>query len=170
GNKEGNASISFDNQEMYSNDGLGTMLGSSSNLLAINVGNKIAPSIIKSTDTVPPQHFSIFLSNNSNMYDGKYFLLFETTDKESGVDHYEVKEGDLGWKEGASPYLLTNQPPTGTIYIKVFDKAGNTRVEKFTADVVVPEISIYSKLIKATSITVLILIIFGIVRFIKFIL
>jgi len=58
--------------------------------------------------------------------DGKYFLVFSTQDKGSGVDHYEVREGRFGgFSEVSSPYILKYQSLDKKIFVKAIDKFGN---------------------------------------------
>lgn len=86
-------------------------------------------------DKIPPEPFKIEISQGPSAFDGKYFIVFSTTDKQSGVDHYEVKEGKREWRLAESPYLLENQSLGEEIKVKVVDKAGNERIQmiKFEA-------------------------------------
>jgi len=90
------------------------------------------------------------VSRDPNIFDGKWFLVFATQDKGSGIDHYEVlerrelkiqklgfsKEKSLHskfyilnpWRVAESPYLLKDQELKSYIYVKAIDKAGNERV------------------------------------------
>lgn len=80
-------------------------------------------------DKIPPEPFKIEISQNSSIFEGKYFIVFSTTDKQTGIDHYEVKEGERKWKKAQSPYLLENQSLGEKIKVKVIDKAGNERIQ-----------------------------------------
>jgi len=84
-------------------------------------------------DKVSPQSFKIELSQNSLIFDGKYFITFSTTDKQTGIDHYEVMEDRKEWKVGNSPYVLENQELTNDIKVKAIDKAGNYWLETLKA-------------------------------------
>jgi hypothetical protein len=107
------------------------------------------------TDKIPPEPFFIELHSNANVYNGQYYIDFFTTDKQSGLDHYEVlekrpdekigektfrnifdyfflaKKEPLNWKKGEIPYLLEDQTLKGTISVKAIDKAGNERLVEF---------------------------------------
>lgn len=89
-------------------------------------------------DTVPPQEFSVTLETSESIYGGRHFVTFNTTDKQSGIDHYEIMEEpiddfdlfawgrvDAPWLKGKSPYLLKDQSLNSTIRVKAVDKAGN---------------------------------------------
>ena len=79
-------------------------------------------------DTIPPETFPIEIHQTPIIFDGKYFITFSTTDKQTGVDHYEVKEGKKDWKIVQSPYILANQKLTDETQVKAVDKAGNERI------------------------------------------
>ena len=76
-------------------------------------------------DTVSPEVFKIEIHQEPSIFEGKYFITFSTTDKQTGLDYYEVQEGDGGWRRAASPYLLEDQGLRSIIEVKAVDKAGN---------------------------------------------
>jgi hypothetical protein len=82
-------------------------------------------------DKVSPQSFKVELSQNPLIFDGKYFITFSTTDKQTGIDHYEVREGSKNWEIADSPYVLKNQNLMGSVLVKAVDKAGNYWIESF---------------------------------------
>lgn len=82
-------------------------------------------------DNIPPESFEIEIHQDPAIFEGKYFITFSTTDKQTGVGYYEVKEGDRDWKEAESPYLLEDQGLQSIIKVKVVDKAGNERIAEY---------------------------------------
>jgi len=72
-------------------------------------------------DTTAPEVFQIQKSND--------VLTFETTDKLSGVDHYDVyADGSLVVAKATSPYTLNNlKAGSHQIEVLAVDKAGNDR-------------------------------------------
>jgi hypothetical protein len=82
-------------------------------------------------DDIPPEPFEIKISQDPNIFGGKYFIVFSTTDKQTGIDHYEVKEGKRNWKKAESPYLLEDQSLKSKILVKAVDKAGNERIAEY---------------------------------------
>ena len=82
-------------------------------------------------DDIPPEPFEIKISQDPNVFNGKYFIVFSTTDKQTGIDHYEVKEGKKNWKKAESPYLLEDQSLKSIIKVKAVDKAGNERIVEY---------------------------------------
>ncbi len=95
-------------------------------------------------DTVPPEPFAIDLHHDARTAGGKYFVVFQTTDKQSGVVKYELKEHDkdrpeyirgertlASWRPVESPYVLEDQTLNSTIIIRAIDNAGQIREESF---------------------------------------
>lgn len=81
----------------------------------------------ESKDTTKPKKFQIFLGQDPRVFEGKKFISFFTTDSKSGIDHYEVKEGDSDYKIAQSPYLLSDQELRSVIRVRAYDGAGNYR-------------------------------------------
>ncbi|MBI5126604.1 MAG: hypothetical protein HZA80_02480 [Candidatus Taylorbacteria bacterium] len=80
-------------------------------------------------DTQAPDDFAPLVVNDPNLFDGQYFVVFTSQDKGVGIDHYEVREGRFGdFVEAESPYVLTDQKLNKRVYIKAFDKNGNSVV------------------------------------------
>lgn len=89
-------------------------------------------------DTISPEDFTIDLKESPN---GKYWITFNTSDKQTGVSHYEILEETLSefknfnwgrtgasWVTSDSPYYLKDQSLNSTIWVKAVDKAGNEKV------------------------------------------
>ena len=98
-------------------------------------------------DAIPPEEFSIALERDTTAFGGEYFIVFSTTDKQTGISHYEVIEepqADLGrftwgaastpWLKVTSPYKLGDQSLMSTIRVKAFDKAGNEYIATLIPD------------------------------------
>jgi len=133
----------LENSEVYLNDGLGTKANISFKPAKIKI-SKTKPVTenewkkIIGGDKNPPEIFEIEMRQDPNIFEGKYYLVFQTTDKETGVDHYEIAEIPPGkdlpnWKKGESPYLLEDQKLESRILVKAIDKAGNSRVVELAA-------------------------------------
>ena len=88
-------------------------------------------------DKIPPESFEIKISQDPSILEGRYFIAFSTTDKQTGIDYYEIAELDFieritnkaKWQRGSSPYLLEDQNLKSLIKVKAVDKAGNWRIE-----------------------------------------
>ncbi len=117
----------------YLNDGQATELKIRSIPSTITVDNQTIPSQLPSSgDTEPPLAFAPTLEKNSLLFGGSYTVVFNTEDTGSGIDHYEVKEGNGPWTRAQSPYELKDQGLHGPILVKAVDRAGNEKVESVT--------------------------------------
>lgn len=112
------------------NDGLGTetTLSARDTTVSIKPGDSNVRKEIL-TDTELPEDFNPTIESDPNIFGGKYFLVFATQDKASGIDRYEVREGGWGWFTVAeSPYLLKHQSLDRKIFVKAIDKNSNERI------------------------------------------
>ena len=115
------------------NDGLGTIAGLSAKGAEFTIlpksfdtaqgKNEWQEELMK--DKTPPEVFKIEINQDPSIFDGKYFIVFSTTDKQTGLDYYEVKEGESSWQRAASPYLLEDQGLRSIIRVRAVDKANN---------------------------------------------
>lgn len=98
-------------------------------------------------DEIPPNPFSITLEQTENAFSNRYFITFNTSDKQTGIDHYEIIEEPLDqldlftwgaqnapWVEARSPYVLKDQSLNSTIRVRAIDKAGNEYVATLIPD------------------------------------
>ena len=76
-------------------------------------------------DSKSPLPIDTVISKEPTLYDGKYILIFSTTDKGSGIDYYDVKEGSESFSKVTSPYILADQTNSSLITVTAFDRAGN---------------------------------------------
>lgn len=126
----GIASIVLNETEALKNDGLGNRAILTTHDTAVSI--KSGDSNVRKElliDTELPEDFNITIDKDPDIFDGKYFLVFATQDKISGIDVYKVREGTWGWFSVAeSPYLLKHQSLNREIFVKAVDKSGNERV------------------------------------------
>jgi GxxExxY protein len=129
--QEGRGSIEIQDAKFLLNDGLGTpakITAKTLEFVAIRDGIR-DDSWSVPKDAEPPEDFTPEISQDPNIFDGKYFLVFATQDKNSGIDHYEVCEGNrIKCVIAESPYLLQNQKLNQKIFVKAIDKSGNERM------------------------------------------
>jgi hypothetical protein len=126
--KEGVGSVMLENVQLFLHDGLGTPLQATIVPLAINIqGQSTAPSPkTQYIDQEAPESFTPIVSTDPDVFDGRKFLVFSTEDKGSGVDYYEVKEGEFGTYELAtSPYEIKDQTLESKIFVRAVDRDGN---------------------------------------------
>jgi len=131
----GPGSITFQNTELLRNDGTGSAISLSTSSVTLAVSSVVATSSAPgiSASLTGPDPFTPVISHDPNIYDGQYFLAFSTTDKGSGIDHYEVLEGST-WQVATSPYLLQDQSLSSDIYVRAVDHSGNFIVVKVPAE------------------------------------
>jgi hypothetical protein len=144
--------------QVFLNDGLGTP----DSLKKENLSLELSPNTsIKDeswqeqikADKTPPEPFMIELYRNEQMFEGRYYIIFASSDKQSGLDRYEIMEESLDdivrqskpkkwyenffseeapeppkWIEADMPYPLQDQKLRSVIRVKAIDKAGNERV------------------------------------------
>jgi len=137
----------------YLNDGQGTKAELSTYGTTITLSDKPGPEIHDEwqaeidADNIPPEQFSIDLQQNKTTFDGKHFIVFNTTDKQTGIDEYQVMEepvsrlfaftwgrADAPWITARSPYQLKDQSLNSIIRVKAIDKAGNEYVATLIPD------------------------------------
>lgn len=156
------AKILFDEMSTaYLHDGLGTkaklLVRGSTLSLSDQPGAAIDDSwrTRVQDDTIPPADFSITLAQVDGAFSGKYFITFNTQDKQSGIDHYEVIEepfkdfdlfrwgrADAPWVISESPYVLKDQSLNSTIRVKAVDKAGLETIAIYVPDTALRSLSL----------------------------
>ena len=137
--KAGTAVLNIDQAAALLHDGIGTEaeLSVTDFNLLIKEDVEVIP-VDRAIDTTPPEPFFPQVARDPNLFDGKWFLVFATQDKDSGIDYYAVHESrqkkDVArisvknWTEAESPYLLKDQELRSYIFVKAVDKAGNERI------------------------------------------
>lgn len=123
--REGSGIVNISKAEVYKNDGLGTKLSTTADSFTFAISKDGDRMETELPDTNGPEDFRPMIVSHPDVYDGRYFLIFSTTDKETGVAYYEVKEGRRPWVRATSPYLLEDQTLRSRIWVRAFDYAGN---------------------------------------------
>lgn len=129
--EDGTGEIGFSDIKALRNDGKGTEVPltiSHFQFLISQQGSTPQTTASKTEDRNPPEEFTPQIAADPTIFEGKWFLVFATQDKGSGVDHYEVCEGRKKCIIAESPYLLKNQKLNEKITVKAIDKNGNERV------------------------------------------
>jgi len=148
GEQSNTASVSFAPETtVYLNDGFGTVAPLSTLGAEITLTQALGSEIIDTwredviADTIPPEEFSITLERDEFAFNQDYYIVFNTTDKQTGISHYEVIEeapqdaklfsfgaATAPWERARSPYVLKDQSLKSTIRVRAIDKAGNEYV------------------------------------------
>lgn len=119
--------------KIYANDGKGTSVPVSINPLNFIVleESDVKKDEWKNTvagDNTPPEVLTAEIGQDMSIHEGKLFLVIHGEDSQSGIDHYEVKEGDRDVVRSGTEYVLEDQDQSTKITIIAIDKAGNSRV------------------------------------------
>lgn len=133
---EGVAQIDFlDGFSVFLHDGKGTPINPWLRPLSLNILKRPGEIPAKDEwldlvqkDKTPPEPFEVVVGQDLPIFNNQYFISFFTTDAESGIAHYEVKEGGRDFVQAESPYLLKDQLLRSLIKVKAVDKAGNERI------------------------------------------
>lgn len=121
----GTGTIFIDNAMVLRNDGEGSPVSGTVMNAALTIASSSGGAISSPINSpITPNPFTPQIASDPNVFGGKYFLVFSTTDKGSGIDHYEVLEGST-WHIAQSPYLLQDQSLSSNIYVRAVDHAGN---------------------------------------------
>jgi hypothetical protein len=151
---DSSATISFAPETtVYLNDGFGTKATLATYPATINLGSGPGATIQNpwreevAADRIPPEEFSISLQRDEKAFSQKYYIVFNTTDKQTGIARYEVMEeplaqfasfqwgrADAPWIETNSPYVLQDQSLNSTIRVRAVDKAGNEYIATYVPD------------------------------------
>jgi hypothetical protein len=132
-NQSGTFTIKPNGLLAYVNDGLGTEVKIIKDSSSISVGeSKGEPKDLWletiSNDNVPPEPFTIKIIQDENLFDGRRFAYFETTDSSSGIDYYEIREGSNPSVRTGTSYVIISEEKKVELIVTAHDKAGNFRV------------------------------------------
>ena len=78
-------------------------------------------------DIIPPELFEMEFHEN--------FIIFSTTDKQTGIDYFLIKQGKSDWEKADSPYPLADNALQSIIKIRAVDKAGNERIVEYIPEI-----------------------------------
>jgi len=128
--RPGQGEVVIEEAEVLLHDGLGTSAEFQVSNFKFQISEDIELIPVKPIpDTIPPEPFTPEVVKHPQLFDDKYFLVFSTIDKQSGIGYYEVKEGKRGWEKAESPHILKDQNLRSYIYVKAVDRAGNEIIE-----------------------------------------
>lgn len=148
------AVIAFSEQStVYLNDGQGTQVQPALYPATINLEDSVGSGIqdpwndAVDADDIRPEEFSIQLYQQDRS--GKWIVAFTTTDKQTGVDQYQIMEEPIDelssfqWGRADAPWNVVNNPEyyelrdqslNSIIRVKAIDKAGNERIATLIPD------------------------------------
>ncbi len=136
---KGKALLSFNQEQtkiyLHTPDGIEDELELTELYLPIAHGKENIP--VKLPDANPPEPFIPVIARYPSVLGNKWFLVFSTQDKASGLFGYEIAEkrgklvenyNKLLWKAAKSPFLLDDQELKSYVYVKAIDKIGNEQI------------------------------------------
>ncbi len=137
--------IVTDTTKVYLHDGLGTeaSLTKQSATLALTTEPTLPANEWLTEvrdDTIPPDAFTIQVESTRGVFGGRYYAVFSTVDKQSGLSHYEIFERGA-WVQTRSPHKLYDQS-LSDIQIRAIDKAGNIRLGEYVPGSAPPRIGL----------------------------
>jgi len=137
---EGVARFEINDARVLRNDGTGSQAVLTIAPFEMTISSEasvVVPVVTKVKDIELPESFAPEISRDESIANGKWFVVFATQDKASGIDHYKIKETQQRflyifskWISGESPYVLQDQELKSYVFIKAVDKAGNERIVK----------------------------------------
>jgi hypothetical protein len=145
GDNAGRAEVTFGPETtLYLNDGFGTKAETIAYGTVFTIAETIGSEIKDDwrgevlEDEIPPEPFSITLERDDFAFENKYYISFNTTDKQTGLSHYEVIEESVSdarlfsfgaatapWVRIDGPYVLQDQSLRSVVRVRAIDKAGN---------------------------------------------
>ena len=138
-NKLGDITITSQHEEVLRSDGEGSAAMITRAPLTLVGTHASSSSFFPVHDVVPPEVFTPSIVQNNNAFDGKYFIVFATQDKGSGIAEYKISEEPQHFWNALiphshhfvsvqSPYVLQDQNLRSVIYVKAIDNSGNERI------------------------------------------
>ena len=138
--QRGLGTIRTEATKVFLNDGKGTAISFGPRIISVRVDSPsytlVLPTESIPPDKNPPESFIPKISRDETVAEGKWFVVFQTHDKESGVASYAIAEsprrmqgiGEKVWNQATSPVILLDQTLKSYIYVRAVDFAGDERV------------------------------------------
>lgn len=137
---EGGGLIEIQGARVLKNDGQGTELAAGSHAAQVSVSGeaRVATLQPRDDDTEPPENFTPEVGRVEGLFDGNPFVAFGTQDKGSGIDYYEVCEGEKDCVQSDGLYVLENGGLKEDVTIRAVDRNGNVRTVTLPAEGIAP--------------------------------
>ena len=116
--------VVLEDAAVFLNDGEGTKVPVVTQSVSVLAGESTFP---ESTDRTPPEWLTVERVHDPAIAEGRAVLIMASIDKDSGLDRFEVREGDDPWTRADSPYVLLDQEGIQIISVRAYDRAGNYR-------------------------------------------
>ena len=123
GKNPGKASLSTSSFSINLNDGEGTEITAPSINKIVNIENSINKIKYENREVGNPE-LEAYITQDKNIFNNKYILIFKASDKTTGIKSIKIKEGRRDWKEIESPYLLQDQSRHSDISLQAMNYSG----------------------------------------------
>lgn len=120
-----------------------------------------------SRDLKAPAGIQVELGQDSSLFDGLKFINISASDLGSGIDHFEVKEGERSPVRTSGTYVLQNQEKLEPITIFAYDKSGNISKKDLVAqkpEVISSPVAIYGAILLIAILALLSFIVYKIIK------
>lgn len=105
------------------NNGEGSEIIAPHTFSRINIENFVNKSTYQNIKKGIPK-LEAYITRDPNIHNNKYILVFNATDKETGIKNVKIKEGRRDWQEIESPYLLKDQSRHKSITLQAMNYSG----------------------------------------------
>jgi hypothetical protein len=105
------------------NDGKGSEINAPNTFTHINIDNVVNKTTYQNTKKGTPK-LEAYVTRDPSIHNNKYILIFNATDKETGIKNVKIKEGRRDWHEIESPYLLKDQSRHSSITLQAMNYSG----------------------------------------------
>lgn len=157
----GLATITTTAEQLLLNDGQGTAAPLTRAPLKVTVVPQAkSPGFLPPYDAEAPEPFAPQLARNPQVFQGRWFVVFATQDKGSGLDHFEIQETQgkqpgESWVKVESPYVLRDQGLHSNLWVRAIDHAGNVRLAQLPPAVPLPWVPSYWVLVLSAIVVTL---------------
>jgi hypothetical protein len=116
---------------VYNNDQNATLLPVSTMPLSVTIGTQKNQKTqdqwndLVLSDHEPPHDLSVVFGQDPSVFNGMKFLTVSAVDDQSGIDHYEIQEGNFPVVRTGNTYVLQDQTGQSPITAFAYDRAGN---------------------------------------------
>ncbi len=135
--QEGEGVLALQSGTVLLHDGVGTKDAVTNGSMTVMVSDE-APyhAEVRISDRNPPEAFIPEIVRDADTEDGKWMLVWNAHDKETGISYFTVFESprvrkaisEDEWESATSPYVLRDQARRSYVYLRAVDGAGNERV------------------------------------------
>ncbi len=137
----GTTTVAINTIRLLQHDGKGTDEPVTAGAVTVVIAEQSPLSTQASVDVEPPEVFTPSIIFDDDVEAGAAVLVFSTTDKQTDIEAYYIKEVPFSWlaafypwEKAEAPYVLEDQTLSSYVYVKAVDKARNERIA-----VVLPE-------------------------------